>query len=115
MSDPACASFPSYVLSALATAHNPNDYQPKGTLTDPTIFIGGCGSQNQQGWAWVYVAPPEANPNNIKPIIWKNGGHPGFSTFIGFSPDKSYGLVALLNTGNVALVNAGKNMIQHTP
>jgi CubicO group peptidase (beta-lactamase class C family) len=115
MSDPACASFPSYVLSAMATAHNPNEYQPKGTLTDATIFLGACGSQKEQAWAWDYVAPPEANPNNIKPIIFKGGDHPGFAAFIGFSPDKSYGLVILANTHPLSVDPAGLNMIQHTP
>lgn len=114
-SDPACASMPSYILSALATAHNPNDYQPVGKLTDPIIQLGVCGSQKEQAWAWIYVAPPQDNPSNIKPIIFKGGDHPGFASFIGFSPDKAYGVVILANTHPLHVDPAGLNMIQHTP
>lgn len=113
-SDPECSSFPGGVLAALAEAHRPNSYTPSGDLADPIIYTGACGSRVEQAWAWQYLAPPADNPNNDKPIISKDGGHPGFSTWIGFSPDKKYGLVVLLNTHPIGLINAGQNMIQHT-
>ena len=112
--DPACTGFSEDILLALGIAHRPNDYTPSGTLPDPTIYIGGCGSQVEQAWAWQYLAPPVLNPNNVTPIISKDGGHAGFSAWIGFNPDKSYGLVILLNTGGIGIINAGQNMIQHT-
>ena len=98
----------------MASATDANTYDPPGTLADETIYVGGCGSQTHQAWAWAILEPPVVNPSNVKPIIYKNGGHPGFSTFIGFNPDKTYGVVILLNTGNIGLINAGLNMIQHT-
>jgi CubicO group peptidase (beta-lactamase class C family) len=113
--DPVCASFPLDVRAALFHAHAENQYNPTGSLNDPTIWVGGCGSQTVQAWAWAILEPPIPNPNNAKPIIYKDGGHPGFSTFIAFSPDKAYGVVILLNTGGIGLINAGLNMIQHTP
>jgi CubicO group peptidase (beta-lactamase class C family) len=113
-SDPDCTDFPSYILSAMATAHNPNEYQPRGLLVDPIIQLGVCGSQKEQAWAWIYEAPPENNPNNLKPIIFKGGDHTGFAAFIGFSPDKKYGLVILVNTHPLSIDPAGVNMIQHT-
>ena len=115
VSDPACTGFPKDVLTALATAHRPNEYTPSGSLADRTIYAGACGGRNEQAYAWVYLVPPDPNPNHYTPIIWKDGGHPGFSTFIGFSPDRSYGLVILLNTGGIGLINAGEKMIELTP
>jgi CubicO group peptidase (beta-lactamase class C family) len=113
--DKACADFPMDILNALATAHKANDYQPAGKLTDPIIQLGVCGSQKEQAWAWIYVAPPEVNPSNVKPIIFKGGDHPGFGAFIGLSPEKSYGVVILTNTHPLGIDPAGLNMIQHTP
>ena len=113
-SDKACADFPLDILVALSLAHFQNLYSPAGSLNDDTIYVGGCGSQTHQGWAWAILEPPVPNPNNATPIIYKNGGHPGFSTFIGFNPDTSYGVVILVNTGHIGLINAGLNMIQHT-
>jgi beta-lactamase class C len=112
--DPACTGYSVDLLDGLSVSHQPNKYSPSGTLVDPTIYIGGCESRSEQAWAWVYVAPPSPNPSGVTPIIWKNGGHPGFSTFIGFSPDKKLGLVILTNTGGIALINPGKNVIQHS-
>jgi CubicO group peptidase (beta-lactamase class C family) len=114
-SDPACAGLPQDILTALATAHRPNTYTPSGSLADPNIYIGGEGSGVEQGWAWRYLEPPDPNPDNVTPIISKDGGHPGFSTYIGFNPHKAYGLVILMNTGGVAAKAAGKEIIQHTP
>jgi CubicO group peptidase (beta-lactamase class C family) len=113
-SDPQCSGFPGDVLTALAEAHRPNEYTPPGNLlADPTIYVGPCGSRVEQAWAWQYLAPPASNPNGDTPIISKLGGHSGFSSWIGFNPDKKYGLVILLNTGNIG-VNAGLKMIQNT-
>jgi CubicO group peptidase (beta-lactamase class C family) len=114
ISNPPCSDFPADVLLGMASATDANTYDPPGTLADATIYVGGCGSQTHQAWAWAILEPPVLNPGNAKPIIYKNGGHPGFSTFIGFNPDKLYGVVILLNTGNIGLINAGLNMIQHT-
>ncbi len=114
LSDPACTGFPKDVWTALATAHLPNEYTPSGTLVDPTIYVGGCQSQVVQAYAWRYNVPPVPNPNNVTPIISKNGGHPGFSTWIGFNPHKSYGLVILMNTGGIATGPPGNNIIEHT-
>jgi CubicO group peptidase (beta-lactamase class C family) len=114
--DPACAGFPSDILSALVTAQTPNNYTPDGNLSDSIIYLNGvCGSPVQQAWAWRYLAPPSPNPDNVTPIISKDGGHPGFSTWIGFDPVKGYGLVILLNTHGLNMINAGQNMIQNTP
>lgn len=112
--DPACIGFSEEILLALGVAHRPNDYTPPGTLPDPTIYIGGCGSLAEQAWAWRYLAPPVPNLDNVTPIISKDGGHPGFSTWIGFDPVKGYGLVILLNSGGINLISAGQAMIQHT-
>jgi len=111
----ACADLPQDILIGLATAHNPNDYQPAGKLTDPIIQLGACGSQKEQAWAWIYLAPPEVNPSNVTPIIFKGGDHPGFAAFIGISPGKKYGVVILTNTHPLHIDPAGLNMIQHTP
>jgi CubicO group peptidase (beta-lactamase class C family) len=114
-SDPACAGFPADVMAALMTSHAVNSYTPAGALPDATIYLNGvCGSRDVQAWAWRVLEPPSPNTNDEKPIISKDGGHPGFSTWIGFSPDKKYGLVILLNTGGIGLINAGQNMIQNT-
>jgi CubicO group peptidase (beta-lactamase class C family) len=114
VSDPACTGFPPDILTALKTAHRPNDYTPSGTLPDPTLYIDEA-SGVEQGWAWRYIAPPVPNPDNVTPIISKDGGHPGFSTYIGFNPAKAYGVVILMNTGGVAAKAAGKEIIQRTP
>jgi hypothetical protein len=114
LGDPACTGFPLDLLLALRTTHGPNRYSPAGTLSDPTIYINKA-SGVEQGWAWRYQAPPDPNPDNVTPIISKDGGHPGFSTYIGFNPEKAYGLVILMNTGGVAAKEAGKKIIQHTP
>jgi CubicO group peptidase (beta-lactamase class C family) len=113
--NPACTGFPQDILDALPTAHGPNTYIPVGTLSDPMIYIGKEGSLAEQGWAWRYLAPPDPNPNNVTPIISKDGGHPGFSTYIGFNPHKKYGLVILMNTGKVAAKKAGLEILKHTP
>lgn len=117
--DPACAGLPPDLLAALPLAHAPNDYVPHGTLADPTLYTvdteTGKPSPNVQAWAWVYVPPPEPNPNNASAIIWKDGGHPGFSTWIGFNPGKAYGIVLLYNTGGVSPKEAGLEIIRQTP
>ena len=112
--NPACTGLPLDILDALPTAHEPNTYIPVGMLSDPMIYIGKEGGA-EQGWAWRYLPPPDPNPNNVTPIISKDGGHPGFSTYIGFNPDKKYGLVILMNTGHVLAKKAGLEIIKHTP
>jgi CubicO group peptidase (beta-lactamase class C family) len=110
--DSECGGISPDIEAALTTAQLPNDYTPKGVLPDPTIYLNAlCPSPTEQAWAWRYFTPP----NGGHPIISKDGGHPGFSTWIGFSPDKKYGLVILLNTGGLNLINAGENMIRNTP
>jgi len=110
---PYCAGFPKNILDALWLAHQPNDYFPSGALLlDKTIYIGN--GPGEQAWAWGYLPPPVSTSNGTA-IISKNGGHPGFSSFIGFDPDKGYGLVVLMNTHQKALAAAGKNIIQATP
>ena len=117
--DPACAGLPPDLLAALPLAHAPNDYVPHGSLADPTLYTvdtqTGKPSEAVQGWAWVYVPPPEPNPTNASPIIWKDGGHPGYSTWIGFNPGKAYGIVLLYNTGGVSPKEAGLEIIRQTP
>jgi len=109
-SDPSCTGLPKNVLDALFLAHLPESYTPPG---NPNILVGGkSGGPNEQAMAWVYNSP--SNPSGT-PIIQKNGGHPGFSSFIGFDPVKKYGLVILMNTRQKALTNAGINIIQQTP
>ena len=112
--DRACAEFPQDILIGLATAHEPNAYQPSGNLTDPIIQLGACGSQKEQAWAWIYVAPPADDPSQ-HPIIYKGGDHPGFAAFIGISPDKKYGVVILTNTHGLHIDPVGVSMIKHTP
>ena len=112
--NPACTGVPLDILDALPVAHEPNTYIPVGFLSDPKIYIGKEGGA-EQGWAWRYLPPPDPNPNNVTPIISKDGGHPGFSTYIGFNPHKKYGLVILMNTGHVLAKKAGLEIIQHTP
>ena len=114
INDPACAGLPQDVLAGLKTAHAPNKYTPPGTMPDPIIYIGD-GSRVEQAYAWRYLTPPDPNPKNETPIISKDGGHPGFSTWIGFSPHKSYGVVILMNTGGINLINEGQDIIKHTP
>jgi CubicO group peptidase (beta-lactamase class C family) len=116
ISDKACAEFPESILNGLAAAHNPNDYVPAGKLTDPVIQLGVCGSQKEQAWAWIYVAPPADNPG-VHPIVFKGGDHPssGFGAFIGISPYKKYGVVILTNTQPLGIDPIGLNMIQNTP
>jgi len=110
-SDPDCAGISADIETALLIAQLPNDYYPQGALPDPTIYLNDlCPSSTVQAWAWRIFTPP----NGGNPIISKDGGHPGFSTWIGFSPDKKYGLVILLNTHGLNMINAGQNMIQHT-
>ena len=117
--DPACAGLPPDLLAALPLAHAPNDYIPHGTLADPTLYTvdtqTGKPSENVQAWAWVYVPPPDPNPDNASAIVWKDGGHPGFSTWIGFNPGKAYGIVLLYNTGGVSPKDAGLEIIRQTP
>ena len=110
----ACSGVPLDILDALPVAHGPNTYIPVGMLSDPMIYIGKEGGA-EQGWAWRYLPPPDPNPNNVTPIISKDGGHPGFSTYIGFNPNKKYGLVILMNTGHVLAKKAGLEIIQRTP
>jgi len=112
-SDASCTGYPKYLLNALATAQFPNMYTPWGTLTDPWIYLGGKTSGAVQAWAWDYVPPPVSSSTGTA-IIKKNGGHPGFSSFIGLDPDKKYGLVILMNTHQKALAEAGTDIIQHT-
>jgi CubicO group peptidase (beta-lactamase class C family) len=117
--DPACAGLPRNILSALPMAHAPNDYTPSGTLKDPTIYTidtkNGVPGENVQGYAWVYAPPPDPNPTNATALIWKDGGHPGFSSWIGFNPAKAYGIVILNNTGGVSPQDAGIKVIKETP
>jgi len=112
--DPHCKGFPWNLRLALNRAQVPNTYFPPGTLADPTIYIGKT-QKAVQAWAWRLLPPPTPNPNNDTLIISKNGGHPGFSTFIGFNPAKAYGVVILMNTGGLKLQTPGTNMIRHTP
>jgi CubicO group peptidase (beta-lactamase class C family) len=115
MSDDACKDFPADILIAMLDSHNPQDYEPPGNLTDPVIQLGFCGSQKEQAWAWIYVAPPAINPKREKPILYKGGDHPGFASFIGFSADKKYGVVILANSHPLQVDPAGLQMIRHTP
>jgi CubicO group peptidase (beta-lactamase class C family) len=111
--DPNCTGLPQNILDALALAHLPNVYSPAGTLPDPTIYVGK-GSSVEQAWAWQHRPAPVPNPNNLTGITSKDGGHPGFSTWIGFSPQKAYGLVILMNTGGGGLIHLGEAIIDNT-
>jgi CubicO group peptidase (beta-lactamase class C family) len=112
-SDPSCAGLPANILNALLVAHNPQAYNPLGSYQ--MILVGGkSGGPNEQALAWV-VRPPSAGSSSPTVIIKKNGGHPGFSSFIGFDPAKKYGLVILMNTLQKTLDKAGTDIIQHTP
>jgi CubicO group peptidase (beta-lactamase class C family) len=115
MSDDACKDFPVDILSAMLISHNPQNYEPPGNLTDPIIQLGFCGSQKEQAWAWIDVEPPAFNPKDEKPILYKGGDHPGFASFIGFSPGKNYGLVILANSHPLHVDPAGLQMIRDTP
>jgi len=86
---------------------------PPGTLPDQTIYPDSADTV-EQGWAWRIVPPPTPNPNGVPAIIAKNGGHPGFSTYIGFSPEEAYGLVILMNTHGINVLNDGAAIIKHT-
>jgi CubicO group peptidase (beta-lactamase class C family) len=111
-SDPSCTGFPKHILDALALSHAPNVYLPTSTLPAPIIYAGSGGAE--QAWAWRYLPPPPSTKNGSA-IIAKNGGHPGFSSLIAFNPDKSYGLVILMNTRYKKLTAAGIQIIRHTP
>lgn len=111
--DPNCSSIPLNILQALETAHEANQYNPAGSLADPTIYVNQANGV-EQAWAWQYHAPPVPNPNNVTPILSKNGGHAGFSSVIAFNPDKSYGLVILVNQHVKGLTAAGIQIIRHT-
>lgn len=39
-------------------------------------------------------------------IVWHNGGTPSFGAFVGFSPDKGFGVVVLTNESNVGFPDA---------
>lgn len=45
---------------------------------------------------WMISKSPQLN----QPFLWHNGGTGGFSSFIGFTEDKQYGLVILSNSSN---------------
>ncbi|HTS02901.1 MAG TPA: serine hydrolase domain-containing protein [Thermoanaerobaculia bacterium] len=109
----ACNGVPLDILDALPVAHEANTYIPVGYLSDPKIYIGKSETL-EQGWAWRVAPPPDPNPNGVTTIISKDGGHPGFSTYIGFNPHKKYGIVILMNTGHVLAKKAGLEVIKHT-
>lgn len=45
-------------------------------------------------------------------IIDKNGGHPGFSSYIGFIPEHNIGIVILVNMGHVNPARVGRKILQ---
>ena len=66
------------------------------TAIQPTNFSAPNG--NKMGFGWV-VTP--------KGIVYKDGGHPGFSTWVGLVPVSQIGLLILLNTGGNPVTEAG--------
>ena len=109
-SDPHCSGFPGDILDALALAHTPNSYTSPGT---PIISLidKGVTQPGEAAWAWDY-RPPENSGQTL--VIEKNGGHQGCSSFIGFDPDKGYGLVVLMNTHQDTLGDQCRQIIWDT-
>ena len=109
-SDPNCSGFPGDILDALALAHTPNSYTSPGS---PIISLldKGVTQPGEAAWAWDY-RPPQNSAQTL--VIEKNGGHQGCSSFIGFDPDKGYGLVVLMNTHQDTLGDQCRQIIWDT-
>jgi hypothetical protein len=67
------------------------------TAIQPTNFSAPNGSK--MGFVGWVVTP--------KGIVYKDGGHPGFSTWVGLVPVSQIGLLILLNTGGNPVTEAG--------
>ncbi len=45
-------------------------------------------------------------------LIWHNGGTGGFRSFVGFAPDKKFGVVVLTNTGSLGVDDIGFHALE---
>ncbi|GJM26895.1 MAG: penicillin-binding protein [Phycisphaerae bacterium] len=45
-------------------------------------------------------------------LIWHNGGTGGFRSFVGFAPDKKFGVVVLTNTGSLGVDDIGFHTLE---
>lgn len=85
------------LVRGMNVAHTSTDYLPA-----PATPRRNIGSQSPlsggQGYAWV------CDPDSANPLAncGKLGGHPNFRSFVGFNRAKQYGVVILLNTGDLA-------------
>lgn len=85
------------LLQGMIIAHTSNLYlplpvgTPRRNIGSQSPLLGG------QGYAWV-CDPDSTNPFAI---CGKIGGHENFRSFVGFSKFKQYGIVILLNTGDL--------------
>ena len=96
-----CSRYPRKLLSAMLKAQQDNHYMPSGSLKRSSInvlvgykpyFI----KQTKQALGWVVSKDPSFT--NDSRIVWKSGGHPGSSSWIGLNPKKQYGMIILANT-----------------
>jgi CubicO group peptidase (beta-lactamase class C family) len=71
---------------------------------EPTIH--GSTPSTQVGLGW------HIRDHNGRKLIWHNGGTGGFRSFVGFAPDKRFGVVVLSNTGSLSVDDIGFHTLE---
>ena len=76
------------------------------TLKETTIFALNLKKQryqpqDQQALGWYVTPPSQYIAPHQSTIIWKAGGHTGFTSWLGFSPSKAVGVLIVANTDHI--------------
>ena len=99
-----CSQYPNKLLVAMAKAQQVSHYTPSGSLKDSVINVlvnyKPYFMKAERALAWLVSPPSTKDPSfaHDDTVIWKSGGHPGSSSWIGLSPTKRYGVIILANT-----------------
>ncbi len=71
---------------------------------EPTVHTSIPNTQVGLGW---HIRDHEG-----RKLIWHNGGTGGFRSFVGFNPDKKFGVVVLTNTGSLGVDDIGFHTLE---
>lgn len=96
-----------YLKAQLGHGNAPADLIKAMALTHQPHFRISPKRPRYQALTWVVVESGDGS------VLFKDGGTAGFSSFVGFSPDKDLGLVILANWSGAPVVKRGLEVIGH--